>query len=390
MKQETDLTQSEALFELINENGCSAMADVYGLLLNQAMEIDRSRYLGAAAYERTDKRIGYANGFKPKTIATTAGKMTVKVPQVRDGNFYPGVLEKGMRSDRAFYATLAQMYINGVSTRKVDKILEKMCGFGVSSTQVSRATAMLDTEFEHWRNREIGEIAHLILDARYEKVRREGIVQSTAVLVAIGVAPDGRRSIIGVSIDISEAEVHWRDFLKTLVSRGLHGLTSITSDDHMGLTKAVTTVFPSVTWQRCQVHLQRNAFAYVSKKDRKAAVAADIRGIFNAKNLEKASEELRDIVQKYRDEMPKLSEWMEENIPEGLAVFSLPTNVWKKLRTSNCIERFNEELKRRTAVVRVFPNVKSLERLITALCVEKSDEWEGGDKRYINMEKECL
>jgi putative transposase len=388
MNQEQYSTANSNFFELINSHGFEGMLEVFTTLLNEAMQVERSEFLSAAPYQRSSDRSGYANGFKPKTIATTSGKTIVKVPQVRASDFYPSALEKGLRSERALKAAMAEMYIGGVSTRKVSKIFEEMCGFEVSSTQVSRATKELDGELTKWRSRGLSEVCHLILDARYEKVRQEGIVQSCAVLVAIGVYPDGKRSIISVGAKISEAEVHWRDFLKDLVGRGMHGVQSITSDDHAGLRQAIKTVFPASKWQRCQTHLQRNATAYVTKMSRKKEVAEDIRAIFNAQDIERANEALTRAVEKYREVMPRLSNWMANNIPEGLTVFALPKPCWKKLRTSNCIERLNREIKRRTRVASIFPNEESLLRLVSAVCVEISDEWEGSSKRYINMEKE--
>ena len=311
--------------ELLIENGFDGMAEVLKILLNEAMKIEREDCLSAGSYQRTPNRKGYANGYKPKTVDTRMGRITVDVPQVRgDVEFYPSALEKGCRSERALKVAIAEMYVKGISTRRVTGVLEKMCGLDVSSMQVSRAAKMLDEELDNWRNRPLGEYPYLILDAHYEKVRQNGSVQSCAVFTAIGVNTDGKREILGVSVSLSEAEVHWRAFLKSLLDRGLHGVRLICSDAHSGLQAARQSLFNGVRWQRCQFHLQRNAQAYVPKKSMQKQVSDDIADIFGAPDGELAQTRLKYYVQKYAKSAPKLSEWMGENLPEGLTVFQLP------------------------------------------------------------------
>jgi len=374
--------------ELLIENGFDGMADVLRILLNEAMKIEREDCLAAGAYQRTPNRKGYANGFKPKTVDTRMGRIAVDVPQVR-GNieFYPSALEKGCRSERALKVAIAQMYVKGISTRRVTSVLEKMCGLDISSTQVSRAAKMLDEELDKWRNRPLGEYPYLILDAHYEKVRQNGSVQSCAVFTAIGVNTDGKREILGVSVSLSEAEVHWRDFLKSLLDRGLHGVRLISSDAHSGLGAARQSLFNGVLWQRCQFHLQRNAQAYVPKKTMQKQVSDDIADIFAAPNGELAQVRLKYYVQKYAESASKLSEWMEENLPQGLTVFELPAKHRKRMRTTNPLERLHEEIHRRTRVARLFPNETSLLRLVSAIEMEISEDWVAG-KRYLNMKTE--
>ena len=265
------------------------------------MKLDRTRHLQALPYERSDDRQGYANGYKPKTVNSKLGKLTLSVPQVRDSDdeFYPSCLEKGLRSERALKAALAEMYIQGVSTRKVKAITEALCGYEVSSSQVSRITKELDGEFEQWRTRPLGKIRYLMVDARYEKVRHGGHVIDNAVLVAHGIDDEGKKRILGVSVSLSESEVHWRSFLESLVKRGLHGIELIISDAHSGLKAARKSVFPSVPWQRCQFHLQQNAQGYVPKKSMKQAVANDIKAIFTAPNLDEAQRLLQLTTEKY-------------------------------------------------------------------------------------------
>lgn len=379
-------TGIEAILEIINENGLDGLGEAVSILINEAMKVERSAALNAKPWERTDTRKGYANGFKDKTVASRLGNLLLKIPQVRgDVSFQPSALDKGLRSERALKLAMAEMYVQGVSTRKVSAILEKMCGLEVSSTQVSNAAKLLDEELEKWRNRPIGRILFLQLDARYEKVRQDGQVRSCAVLIATGVMEDGRRTVLGTSVSLSEAEIHWREFLLSLKSRGIYGLKLITSDDHAGLKAARESVFSSVPWQRCQVHLQRNATAYIPKVAMREEVARDIRTIFNAPDLSEAKRFLDKAVEKYKKSASRLSEWLEENIPDGFSVFSLPEPQRKRLRSTNMVERLNREIKRRTRVATLFPNEASLLRLVSSILIETSEEWETG-RKYITME----
>ena len=387
-----DATSIAAALELLTEHGFDRMAGALQLLLNEAMKLERSEFLEAGPYERTDARRGYANGFKLKRVKSRLGELELRIPKVRElveglDPFYPRALERGERSERALKLALAEMYVQGVSTRKVKEITAELCGLEVSSAQVSRATQQLDNEIEAWRTRPLAEHPYLLLDARYEKVRHGGQVVSCAVLLAVGVSAEGRRSVLGVSVSLSEAEVHWRGFLESLKERGLRGVRSITSDDHSGLKAALMALFPGVSWQRCQFHLQQNAQAYVPRVDQRREVASTIRGIFNAPDREEADRLLARAAQRYRKSAPKLASWMEDNLPEGLAVFALPEHHRRRLRTSNAMERLNREIKRRTRVATLFPNEPSLLRLVTAVVVEISEEWETG-RLYLSMEAE--
>lgn len=374
--------------ELLIENGFDSMADVLKILLNEAMKIERQDCLAAGPYQRTAQRKGYANGYKPKTVDTRMGRITVDVPQVRgDVDFYPSALEKGCRSERALKVAIAEMYVKGISTRRVTGVLEKMCGLDISSTQVSRAAELLDEELGKWRSRGLGQYRYLILDAHYEKVRTNGSVQSCAVFTAIGINADGKREIIGLSVSLSEAEVHWREFLKSLLDRGLHGVRLITSDAHSGLRAALESLFNGVKWQRCQFHLQQNAQAYVPKKSMQRQVHDDIADIFAAPDGAMAHVRLKYYAEKYAETAAKLSRWMEDNLPEGLTVFDFPAGHRRRMRTTNPLERLHEELNRRTRVARLFPNEASLLRLVSAIEMEISEDWQAG-KRYLNMKVE--
>ena len=250
--------------------------------------------------------------------------------------------------------------------------------------QVSRAAQQLDEQLERWRTRRLGTIRYLHLDARYEKVRIDGQVRDAAVLLAMGVGEDGKRALVGVSVAVSEQEVHWRQFLQALVERGLRGIELIISDAHTGLQAARKAVFGGVPWQRCQFHLQQNAQAFVPRQEMKGEVAAAIRAIFTASSRAAADALLTQTVQHYAKSASKLATWLETSIPEGLSVFAFPPSHQLRLRTTNGLERLNQEIRRRTRVVGVFPNEASCLRLVTALAMETSDEWETG-KVYLSM-----
>lgn len=364
--------------------GTEGLKPILELLFNTAMKVEREQFLGASSHERTEERKGYANGYKPKGLQTRIGALELAVPQVRGLGFYPESIEKGIRSERALKLAIAQMYLEGVSTRRVQDITEKLCGYEVTSTQVSRATKELDEQFEKFRNRSIEEIPYLILDATYLKIRHNGSVISMAILLAYGINREGKREILGISASLSEAEVHWREFLKGLQSRGMHGLHLIISDAHEGLRSARTAVFPSVLWQRCQFHLCQNAQSYAPKKSMKEEIAETMREIFNSPTLAIAEEMKRQAIEKYKKKAPEFVKWLEENIDEGLTVYQFPKDHWKKIRTSNGIERINREIKRRTRVVVIFPNKESALRLVTGVLIEIHEDWIAG-KQYLDM-----
>ena len=384
-----DSAISMALEQII-ENGFEGLDTAVSILINEAMRIERSRVLEAEPWQRTETRKGYANGYKTKSVESRIGKLALQIPQVRGPlQFYPNALEKGLRSERALKLAMAEMYINGVSTRKVNEVLKELCGLEVTSTQVSRATGLLDEELEKWRNRPLGHTPFIQLDARYEKVRHGGSVVNCAVLIATGVTLEGQRSVLGVSVSLSEAEAHWRAFLASLKDRGLHGVIMITSDDHQGLKAALKSIFNGVSWNRCHVHLQRNASAYVPKVAMRSAAARDISNILSAPNRDEARRLLDLTVDKYRAKAPRLASWMEQNIPEGFTVFMLPDAMRRRLRTTNMLERLNREIKRRTRVASLFPNEASLIRLVSAILMETSEEWETS-KKYLRLEYDLL
>ena len=349
------------------------------------MPAERGEHLQAEPYQHTLERTGHANGYKPKTLRTRMGDITFAVPQVREGGFYPQALEKGLRSERALTLALAEMYVQGVSTRKVKAITEQLCGLNINSSAVSKAASQLDSELARWRERPLGEYPFLFLDAYYEQVREDGQVRDLAVLVAVGINPQGKREILGVSVSLSEHEVHWRTLLESLKQRGLGGVQLVTSDDHAGLRAARLAVLGGIPWQRCQFHLQQNTQAYVPRKDMLSEVAADIRTIFDAPDRTTAEAYLAKAVEKYSKNASRLSEWLAANIPEGLTVFAFPASFRRLLRTTNGVERLHREVRRRARVVSIFPNPAACLRLVSAILAEISEEWLTG-RTYLNFE----
>lgn len=376
-----------ALLPLLSQGSDNPLAQALGVLLNAAMRFERERHIGAVPYERSSERNGQANGFKDRSLSTRVGELSVSVPQVRGSSesFRPQSLEAALLSEKALKVSLAEMYVQGLSTRKVSAVLESLCGTSVSSMTVSRASQELDTVLAAWRERPLGVFPFVQFDALWCKVRQNGLVKDAAVLVASGVGEDGKRSLLGVSVSPGEHELHWRSFFESLVARGLRGVRLITSDDHSGLKAARRAVFGGVEWQRCQFHLQQNAQAYVPKEEMKKEVAARIRTIFNAATLQAAQSLLREAVKEYSTKAPKLSAWLEEAIPEGLTVFTLPECQRRFLRTTNGLERVNKELRRRFRVVGSFVSEASCLRLASAVLMEISDEWETG-KIYLTIE----
>lgn len=386
MSMRTEHNPLQSAYAALLSHGLDGAGEALRILVNEASKIERAEFLNAQPWQRTGERADYANGYKPKTMRTRLGDLTFAVPQVRNGGFYPSALEKGTRTEQALNLALAEMYVQGVSTRKVTDILVKLLGpeVSISSTQVSRAAEALDASLTAWRERPLGETPYLILDARYERIREAGQIVDCAVLVAVGITKDGKRRVLGVSVSLSEAEVHWRDFLDSLIKRGLKGVKLIVSDHHAGLKAALRATLPATPWQRCQFHLQQNAQAYVSRLDQRIPVARVIRGIFNAPDRAEAERLLKVAVQRWHSDSPKLAEWAENNLADGFTVFNLPEAHRIRMRTTNGLERINRELKRRTRVASIFPNAASCLRLVSALLAERDEEWLSG-KIYLNM-----
>lgn len=365
----------QEVLESFARTGISQIKESLENLFNQLMIAEREEHVGASRYERSDERKGYCNGFKNKSLLTRSGELKLKIPQVREGEFYPSCLEKGDRVEKSLKLALAESYVNGVSTRRMKKITEELCGKEISSTQISRFSKVLDEEVYKFKNRNLGNYSYLYLDAQYEKVREDGSVSSLGVLKAVGVTKEGYREVLGISCKISEAEVHWRSFLEDLTRRGMHGIKLVISDSHTGLKKALQSVFPAAKWQRCIFHLAQNAASYGSNKSEGKEMSASVREIYQAIDKEEALSRLKKVVSQYQENSSKFSDWLEENFLEGLTFFDFPKEHWKKIRTNNLVERMNQEQKRRTRVVRLFPSVESCERLVTSIAIRLHEEW---------------
>jgi transposase-like protein len=354
--------------------------------VQQVLEAEMTSFLGAENYERNGTRRGWRNGYKPRFLKTRVGKLELMVPQDRDGQFQTELFDRYQRSEKAFVAALLQMYLEGVSTRKVTEITEALCGLEVSKSQVSALTQKLDAEINEWRMRRLTEeYPYLIFDARYEKVRRGGSVVSQGVLVAIGISAAGYREVLGGWVAESESEASWGAVFAELKERGLRGVRYVVSDDHKGMVKAIERHFQGAAWQRCQVHFLRNALALCSRQQRPMVLRL-MKAITEAPTREAAKAALAVAVAELEKKAPKVARLLEEHGEEILGVYALPEPHRKRMRTTNMLERQNQELKRRTRVIRVFPHEQSLLRLIAALLMETNQEWMG--RIYLKMDEE--
>jgi len=352
--------------------------------LQRLLEGEFTDFLGAAPYERTGTRRGHRNGRYTRTVYTRVGAVELQVPRDRKGEFSPSLFARYHRSEKALMLSLVEMVLQGVSTGKVRKITRQLCGTSISSSTVSRLTTELDAELAIWRSRPVGACPYLFVDARYEKVRHEGRVVSMAVQIVYGVTAEGQRTILDVSVSHSENEADYKRLFAGLKERGLTNVQLVISDDHPGLKAAIRSGFPGVSWQRCQVHFLRNLLMRVRKPDRGWILAA-MKDVFHAADKSTAERRLQDLATRLRKPYLQLAEWLEEDGPETLTVYDFPAEHRRRLRTTNNIERLNQEIKRRTRVVRIFPNEASCLRLVTALCQEQSEVWET-ERRYLIME----
>ena len=353
--------------------------------LQQTLEAEMDETLGAEKSERTPNRVGYRSGYYGRNLITRIGKIELRVPQDRQGRFRTEVFERYQRSEKALMAAMMQMYLQGVSTRKVKAITEELCGYEFSSASVSRIVAALDEELERFSRRRLEEdYPYLVLDARYEKVREDGAVRSQAVLMAIGIDWEGRRNVLAVELANRESASSWRDFLIMLRDRGLHGVQVAITDDHPGLKRAIREVLPEAKWQRCYVHFLRNALDYLPRKAGDDCLM-ELRWLYDRRNVEEARRDLAAWLAKWAARYPKLCSWVEENIEETLSFYRLPREHHNNLKSTNMLERIMEEIKRRTLVVRIFPNAASCLRLVRALAVEMHENWIEAI-RYLNME----
>lgn len=353
-------------------------------VLQQVLEGEMEETLGAAKSQRTEGRQGYRSGYYTRSLVTRVGNIELRVPQDRQGQFRTEVFERYQRSEKALVGALTEMYVQGVSTRKVKAITEELCGHEFSASTISRLNQSLDVEMEKFATRRLEEdYPYLILDARYEKVREDGVIRSRAVLVAIGVNWDGRRCVLAVELANRESASSWKEFLVRIRERGLRGVEFVASDDHPGLKRAIAEVVPESAWQRCYVHFLRNALDHLPRKADDDCLT-ELRWMYDRRNLQEARQDLAAWLKKWGQRYPKLCQWVEDNIEETFAFYRLPQSHHKHLKSTNMLERLNEELKRRTLVVRIFPNAESCLRLVRALAVEIHENWVEAT-RYLNM-----
>jgi putative transposase len=361
------------------------LKEIVERVLQGLVEAEMTEHIGAAPYERTQDRKGQRNGYKPRTLRTRVGTLNLAVPQDREGAFSTRLFARYQRNEKALCLALMQMYVEGVSTRKVKEVTEELCGTSFSKSLVSQLASSLDSELEAWRNRRLEAEAYpyLYVDARYEKVRVDGRVVNQGVLLVSAVRDDGMREILGVEVADTESEATYHELFRSLKRRGLSGVELVVSDDHEGLKSALARHFQGASWQRCQVHYARNLLGMVGYARRKD-LAEGLRGVFAARSREVAVQLASELATRWRGSHPKVSEHLEEHIEECLSCLAFPEGHRRRIRTTNGLERLNQEIKRRSRVVRIFPNREACLRLVAALAIEQSEEWVTG-RRYLDM-----
>lgn len=354
-------------------------------VVQEVLEAEMAEALGAEKGERTEGRQGYRSGYHRRNLITRVGKIELRVPQDRAGRFSTEVFARYQRSEKALVTSLAEMYVQGVSTRKVKAITEELCGHAFSASTISELNKQLDEQLAAFNHRRLEQdYPYLIVDARYERVREGGHVQHRAVLIALGISWEGRREVLGVELANRETETGWKGFLEGLKERGLRGVEFVVSDDHKGLRKAIREVCTEAAWQRCYVHFLRNALDYLPRKGDDDCLT-ELRWLYDRRDLEEARRDLAAWLKKWAGKYPKLCDWVEENIEDTFTFYRLPREHHKHLKSTNLLERLNQEIKRRTLVVRIFPNAESALRLIGALAAEIHEDWIE-QHRYLNME----
>lgn len=384
MAQEKRKTGQGGLKELVQED-----QDLMKALVHQAvqefLEAEMNEALQAGRGERTPGRLGYRSGYYSRSLTTRVGTLELRVPQDRDGRFSTELFERYQRSEKALVSALAEMYVQGVSTRKVKAITEELCGHAFSASAISDINRGLDAQLEQFSQRKLEEdYPYLILDARYERVREDGTIDPRAVMIALGINGDGRRCVLAVELANRESRSSWKDFLLRLKERGLRGVELVVSDDHAGLRKAIREVLTDAPWQRCYVHFLRNALDYLPRRGDDDCLR-ELRWLYDRRDVREARSDLGAWLTKWQQKYPKLCSWVEENIEETLTFYRFPLGHHKHIKSTNMLERLNQEIKRRTHVVRIFPNEKSCLRLIRALAVETHEHWIEAT-RYLNME----
>lgn len=384
MTNSKDKPATAAIKDLLSQSP-EGLREIVRAVMQEMLEAEMTDALQAEKGERTASRLGYRSGYYTRTLVTRVGKLELRVPQDRDGRFSTELFERYQRSEQALVATLAEMYVQGVSTRKVKAITEELCGHSFSASAISSINKRLDESLAQFASRRLEEpFPYLILDARYEKVREGGIVASQAVLIAVGIDWDGRRQILGVEMANRESQSSWRTFLLGLRERGLSGVELVVADDHAGLRAAIREVLPEAAYQRCYVHFLRNALDHLPRKADDDCLQ-ELRWLYDRRSVEEARRDLAAWIAKWEGRYPRLVAWAEETIEETFTFYRLPRQHHKHLKSTNMLERLNEEIRRRTYVVRIFPNAASCCRLVRALAVETHENWLEAH-RYLNMD----
>lgn len=384
MTRRKSIAELAEVKELMSADG-DFFKEVVRQVVQEVLEAEMEEALGAAKSERAAGRLGYRSGYYSRALITRVGKLSLRVPQDRDGRFSTQIFERYQRSEKALVAALAEMYVQGVSTRKVSAITEQLCGHAFSASSISGIVRKLDGHLEQFAERVLEEpYPYLILDARYERVRENGAIRSRAVLVAIGIDWEGRRQILGVDLANRESATSWKEFLLSLKKRGLKGVELVVSDDHQGLKKAIAENLPEAAWQRCYVHFLRNARDHLPRKADDDCMQ-ELRWLYDRRDIAEARKDLALWLSRWEGKYPKLCAWVEDNIEETFSFYRLPLRHHKHMKSTNMLERLNEEIKRRTWVVRIFPNEASCLRLIRALAAETHEDWIERP-RYLDME----
>jgi putative transposase len=365
------------------EHDADFLRDGVRVLGEALMELEVTQYVGAERHARTPERTGQRNGYREREWDTRVGTIELRVPRVRDGGYFPSLLDPRRRAERALVAVVQEAYVQGVSTRRVDELVQALGIAGISKSQVSRLCLALDEEVERFRGRPlVGPYPYVWLDATYLKVRQDGRVVSMAVVIAIGVNGDGQREVLGLDVGPSEDGAFWLAFLRSLVARGLGGVRLVVSDAHQGLKAAIAAVLQGASWQRCRVHFIRNALALVPKSAA-AMVATTIRTVFVQVEPDAAREQWRRIADGFRPRYERLADLLDQAEPDVLAYLAFPREHWRQIWSNNPLERLNKEIKRRTNVVGIFPNPAAATRLVGAILAEQHDEWQVA-RRYLS------
>lgn len=364
-----------------NDEGLRKLVEA---IVQSILQAEMTEHVAADPYERSSERKGLRNGYKPRKLNSRVGRLELKVPQSRDGSFYPQLFARYQRSEKALLISLVEMYLQGVSTRKVKKIVQRLCGTSFSSSTVSVLAKQLDEEIRSFRERSLElSYPYIIVDARYEKVRLNKRVISLGVLIAIGINQDGYREFLDLELVRSETEDHWKDFFERLLERGLKGVVLVVSDAHKGLRNAIELCFPGASWQHCQTHFTKRLLEKLGKSERKR-FHSDLRRLYESEDMKEARLLLERMVADWGGSYPELIDKLEEELEYILAVLNVPKSHRKRLRTTNSLERLNREIKRRTRVISIFTDEDSCLRLIGALLLEQHEEWLSGN-RYLDM-----